>query len=61
MELFSCLIQHQTLKLKRKSREFGGEFITIKLIGDSYDDCYEQAIGYCKNKNNTFIHPFDDE
>ena len=49
-----------SIKVK-KVREFGGEFITIKLIGDSYDDCYKEAIGYCKKNKKTFIHPFDDE
>lgn len=49
-----------SIKVK-KVREFGGEFITIKLIGDSYDDCYKEAIGYCNKNKKTFIHPFDDE
>ena len=49
-----------SIKVK-KVREVGGEFITIKLIGDSYDDCYKEAIGYCKKNKKTFIHPFDDE
>ena len=49
-----------SIKVK-KVREFGGEFITIKLIGDSYDDCYKEALGYCKKNKKTFIHPFDDE
>ena len=49
-----------SIKVK-KVREFGGEFITIKLIGDSYDDCYKEAIDYCKKNKKTFIHPFDDE
>ena len=49
-----------SIKVK-KVREFGGEFITIKLIGDSYDDCYKEAINYCNKNKKTFIHPFDDE
>ena len=49
-----------SIKVK-KVREFGGEFITIKLIGDSYDDCYKEAISYCNKNKKTFIHPFDDE
>ena len=44
-----------------KVREFGGEFITIRLVGDSYDDCYKEAISYCNKNKKTFIHPFDDE
>ena len=49
-----------SIKVK-KVREFGGEFITIKLIGDSYDDCYKEAVVYCNKNKKTFIHPFDDE
>ena len=49
-----------SIKVK-KVKEFGGEFITIKLIGDSYDDCYKEAINYCNKNKKTFIHPFDDE
>ncbi len=49
-----------SIKVK-KVREFGGEFITIKLIGDSYDDCYKEAVSYCNKNKKTFIHPFDDE
>ena len=44
----------------KKVKEFGGKYVKVKLIGDSYDDCYEQALAYCKKNNKTFIHPFDD-
>ena len=44
----------------RQVRVFGGEFIEIILIGDSFDLCSESALEYCANKNMTFIHPFDD-
>ncbi|RRO14609.1 threonine ammonia-lyase IlvA [Flavobacteriaceae bacterium 14752] len=39
---------------------FGEEYIDIKLIGDSYDDAYEAANNHCKEKRQTFIHPFND-
>ena len=48
-----------SIKVK-KVKEFGGKYIKVKLIGDSYDDCYKQALAYCKKNNKTFIHPFDD-
>ncbi|MBL6684399.1 MAG: threonine ammonia-lyase IlvA [Flavobacteriaceae bacterium] len=44
----------------KKVKEFGGKYVKVKLIGDSYDDCYKQALAYCKKNNKTFIHPFDD-
>jgi len=31
-----------------------------KLVGDSYDDAYQSASGYCKEKGAVFIHPYDD-
>ena len=40
---------------------FGGDNVTIKLVGDTYDDCYEAARAYSTETGNTFIHPFDDE
>lgn len=40
---------------------FGGQNITIKLVGDTYDDCYEAAMSYVAETGKTFIHPFDDE
>lgn len=44
-----------------KVKEFGGKYIKVKLIGDSYDDCYKDAIKYSKKNKKNFIHPFDDE
>ncbi len=40
---------------------FGGENVTIKLVGDTYDDCYEAAKNFVSTSGKTFIHPFDDE
>ena len=31
-----------------------------KLVGDSYDDAYQAASDYCKEKGSVFIHPYDD-
>lgn len=40
---------------------FGREFVEIILVGDSFDDSYEQAIRCAKAEDRPFIHPFDDE
>ncbi len=40
-------------------RMFGGEHIEIVLVGDTFDDCQEHALVYCKEKGMTFIPPFD--
>ncbi len=39
---------------------FGGDHISIELIGDTYDDCYAAANKYATESGKTFIHPFDD-
>ena len=41
-------------------RMFGGEFVDIILVGDSYDACQKVALDAAKDANKTFIHPFDD-
>ncbi|MDO5978337.1 threonine ammonia-lyase IlvA [Flavivirga spongiicola] len=40
---------------------FGGDFIDIKLIGDTFDDAYHAAMLECEQLHKTFIHPFNDE
>ena len=39
---------------------FGGEYIEIVLTGDTFDDAYNQSIGYCEENKMCFIPPFDD-
>ncbi len=39
---------------------FGGEFIEIKLTGDSYDECAIAAQQFTEENGMTFVHPFDD-
>ena len=39
---------------------FGGDFIEIILHGDSFDDAYNAAIKHSTEKEQVFIHPFDD-
>ena len=41
-------------------KDFGKNFVTIKLIGDTYDDSYNAAITFCNNNNKNFISPFND-
>lgn len=37
---------------------YGAEVV---LAGDNYDECYQEALRLQKEKQATFIHPFDDE
>ena len=40
---------------------FGKQYITIVLVGDTFDDAYNAAIKVCNEEGKTFIHPFNDE
>lgn len=42
-----------------QTRMFGGEFIEIRLVGDTFDDCATEAQAFTKEKGMTFIPPFD--
>jgi len=46
-------------KVKQVQR-FGGEFIEIRLTGDTYDDAYAEAVRFAQDNQMTFVHPFDD-
>ena len=41
-------------------RMFGGKFIRVVLIGDTYDTCQKYALKIAKKEGKTFIHAFDD-
>ena len=43
-----------------QTKMFGDEFIQIKLVGDTYDDCAVAAKQYTEDHGMTFIPPFDD-
>lgn len=67
---FSCKIKgikgvifmpRHTPKQKIDQTEMFGEgFIEIFLTGDTFDDCLKEALAYTKEKEMTFIPPFDD-
>lgn len=39
---------------------FGGEWVEIVLVGDTFDEASNLALEYCKKNQMSFIHPFDD-
>lgn len=48
------------LQKVQQTRFFGEEFIQIKLVGDTFDDCAFAAKAYTEQNGLTFIPPFDD-
>lgn len=43
-----------------QTKMFGEDFIEIKLVGDTFDDCAVAAKKYTEENGMTFIPPFDD-
>ena len=41
-------------------KHFGDEKCTIKLCGDDFNDCLNQAVGYSNKNDLIFVHPFND-
>lgn len=48
-----------TQKIER-ARHFGGEFVEVRLVGDSYDDSSIAAAAFCAEEGAVFVHPFED-
>lgn len=42
-----------------QTKMFGEDFIEIRLVGDTYDDCAEAAKKFTEENEMTFIPPFD--
>lgn len=40
---------------------FGGDFVDIRLVGDTFDESAQAAQEFTKKTGKTFIDPFDDE
>lgn len=39
---------------------FGDEYVTVKIIGDTFDDAQKEAAIACELEGKTFVHPFND-
>jgi threonine dehydratase len=44
----------------KQTKMFGEDFIEVKLVGDTFDDCAFAAKKYTEENGMTFIPPFDD-
>ncbi len=45
----------------RAVKEFGKEFVEIKITGDNFDESFNKAKEFCKENKMVFISPFNDE
>jgi len=41
-------------------KHFDGKYVTVKLIGQTYDESAKAAHDYCDEKNEVYIHAFND-
>ncbi|SFQ17817.1 L-threonine ammonia-lyase [Flavobacterium akiainvivens] len=39
---------------------FGGDYVTVVLAGDTFDEAKDAALDFCDSRGAVFIHPFDD-
>jgi threonine dehydratase len=44
-----------------KVKQFGAEYVELKLVGDTFDDANAEAKKFEQENKKVFIHPFDDE
>lgn len=44
-----------------KTQTFGGDAVTVRLLGDYFDDTLAAAQTYCAQEQGHFLSPFDDE
>jgi threonine dehydratase len=44
----------------RKTKKFGGKYITVELVGDTFDEAYRAAIAFSNQTGSIFVHPFND-
>lgn len=42
-------------------KRFGGEYVSVVLTGDTFDDSYTAAMEYCTAEEKVFVHPFDNK
>lgn len=43
-----------------KTRQFGGEYVTVELVWDTFDQALAAAKDFESQTGATFVHPFDD-
>ncbi len=48
------------LQKSNKAKYFGGEYVDIRLTGDTFDDASKKATEFSKETGAIFIHPFND-
>ncbi len=43
-----------------KVKQFGGEYVSVHLVGTTFDDAYAASVAYGQAHKAVYVHPFDD-
>lgn len=43
-----------------KVKQFGGKYVSVHLVGSTFDDAFAASVAFSKEHNAVYIHPFDD-
>lgn len=43
-----------------KVKQFGGEYVSVHLVGTTFDDAYAASVAYGEERKAVYVHPFDD-
>lgn len=44
-----------------KVKQFGGKYVTVHLVGTTFDDAYAASVKHSEETQAVYVHPFDDE
>lgn len=63
LKMKAAIFMPQITPLQKINRvkHFGKHYISIHLVGQTFDETYAAANKYCKENKMIFVHPFDDE
>ena len=45
---------------KIRIKYFGKDNTTVKIFGNNFNESLDESLKFCKQRNNLFIHPYDD-
>lgn len=62
MKVKGCIFMPTTTPAQKikQVKMFGREWVVVVLSGDTFDDSYDAALEYNREKGGVFVHPFDD-
>lgn len=44
-----------------KIKYFGKDYLNLKIVGETFDECLSYSMEYNNQSNGLFVHPFDDD